>query len=398
MPIPRSAFPHLLLAWGGLLFGLTACLPLASPTPTLTAPPPPTATLAWERPGWTLVWHDEFEGESLDLANWTYDLGGGGWGNNELEYYTNRPENARLENGFLVIEARAERYLHRNYTSARLKTQGLHAWMYGRFEARMQLPYGQGVWPAFWLLGEDINRSGWPACGEIDIMEFIGRQPDRVYGTVHGPGYSGGAGVGSSFIFPAGMPSDGFHVYAIEWEPQEIRWYVDDTQYFAVTPEDLPGKWVYDHPFFIILNLAIGGNWPGAPDETTVFPQFLRVDYVRVYQRPEIAVQGAQTLHVSDIQLQVQENADGSWQAIALVMVVDAQGKPVEGAKVTGGWAGAILRGEREAYTDAEGVARLLSWAISRSGEETFCVSNVAHGLYTYDKSANARNCGSVTH
>ncbi len=396
MPVSRCTVLPSLLAWGGLLFLLSACVS-AGATPVPTILPTMTPTPGWERPGWTLVWQDEFDGESLDRSKWTYDLGGGGWGNNELQYYTDRPENARVENGFLIIEARAEKYQYRNYTSARLKTQGLHAWMYGRFEARMQLPYGQGIWPAFWLLGEDILRSGWPGCGEIDIMEYIGRQPDRVYATVHGPGYSGGAGVGSSFLFSQGSPSEDFHVYAIEWEPQEIRWYVDDTPYFAVTPDSLPGRWVFDHPFFIILNLAVGGNWPGRPDETTVFPQFLRVDYVRVYQRPEMALQGAQTLHVADIQVQVQENADGSWQAVALVTIVDAQGQPVEGAKVTGGWAGAILRGDREAYTDATGVARLLSWPISRSGEETFCVSGVAHKLYTYDKSANTRNCGSVT-
>jgi beta-glucanase (GH16 family) len=394
VPAFSRLLPKLLWVWGGLLLTFAACEPVVTPTPTPTTTPTP----VWERAGWVLVWQDEFDGDVLDPAQWTYDLGGGGWGNNELEYYTNRPENARLENGFLILEARAEKYLYRNYTSARLKTQGLHTWTYGRFEARMRLPHGQGIWPAFWLLGEDINRSGWPACGEIDIMEYIGRQPDRVFGTVHGPGYSGGAGVGSAYIFPAGLPSDDFHVYAIEWEPQEIRWYVDETQYFAVTPAMLPGKWVYDHPFFLILNLAVGGNWPGAPDETTSFPQSLQVDYVRVYQRPDMASQSTCTVHVASIEVSAQDNPDGTWQAVASVTIVDEQGQPVEGAKVTGGWAGAILRGEREAWTDASGVARLVSWAISRPGEETFCVSAVAHSRYSYDPSADARSCGRVTH
>jgi beta-glucanase (GH16 family) len=263
----------------GFAVFLSSC---ASRKPATASEPTPTS--AWDRPGWTLIWHDEFDGQAIDPANWTYDIGGGGWGNNEWEFYTDRPENARLEDGMLVIEARAEHYLTRDYTSARLKSQGLNAWTYGRVEARMQLPRGQGIWPAFWMLGADIEQVPWPGCGEIDIMEFIGRDPTRVYGTVHGPGYSGGSGVGASTVVPDGSPSDGFHVYAVEWDPQEIRWYVDEQQYFSVTPDRLPGRWVYDHPFFIILNLAVGGGWPGYPDESTVFPQSLRVDYVRVYQ------------------------------------------------------------------------------------------------------------------
>ena len=163
----------------------------------------------------------------------------------------------------------------------------VQAWQYGRIEARMKLPYGQGIWPAFWMLGENFNQAGWPGAGEIDIMEHIGKEPDRIHGTVHAPGYYGGKeGTTTTFIIPTGSLTDDFHIYAIEWEENEIRWYFDDQQYFKLTPNDVPDTWIFDHPFFIILNLAVGGRWPGYPDKTTVFPQFLTVDYVRVYQRP----------------------------------------------------------------------------------------------------------------
>ena len=153
-------------------------------------------------------------------------------------------------------------------------------------EARIKLPYGQGIWPAFWMLGDNLYQKGWPTAGEIDIMEFIGREPDRIYGTVHAPGYSGGDGVGSSITVSADSLRNDFHIYAIEWEENEIRWYFDDQEYFKLTPADVPDEWIFDHPFFITLNLAVGGRWPGYPDDTTEFPQFLYVDYVRVYQRP----------------------------------------------------------------------------------------------------------------
>jgi beta-glucanase (GH16 family) len=251
---------------------------------TMQTPEPTPA--AWNRPGWNIVWHDEFDGPQLDRTSWTFDRGGSGWGNQELQAYTDLPQNVRVENGMLVIEAREEPELvgARNHSSARIKTQGLHSWQYGRIEARIKLPYGQGIWPAFWMLGD--NMRGWPASGEIDILEFIGREPDRIYATVHAPGYSGGDGVGSHLLVPAESLRNDFHVYAVEWEENEIRWYFDDQQYFKLTPADVPDEWIFDHPFFIILNLAVGGRWPGYPDETTVFPQFLYVDHVRVYQKP----------------------------------------------------------------------------------------------------------------
>ena len=267
---------------------MTTPEPTSTPAPTPSSTPEPSPTPVWERTGWEIVWHDEFDGTELNRENWTFDIGGNGWGNQEWQAYTDQPRNVRLEDGMLVIEAREEPEFvrGRSYSSARIKTQGLHAWQYGRIEARIKLPYGQGIWPAFWMLGEDLNTKGWPAAGEIDIMEFIGREPDHIYATVHAPGYSGGDGVGANIsVAPETLRND-FHIYAIEWEENEIRWYFDDQQYFKLTPEDVPDPWIFEHPFFIILNLAVGGRWPGYPDDTTVFPQYLVVDYVRVYQKP----------------------------------------------------------------------------------------------------------------
>lgn len=245
--------------------------------------------VAQEIPGWNLVWGDEFtqaDGSSPDAAKWTYDIGASGWGNNELQYYTSRTNNVRIENNQLVIEARQENYMGANYTSTRLKTQGKASWAYGRMEARIKIPRGQGIWPAFWMLGTNITSVGWPSCGEIDILENIGREPTIIHGTVHGPGYSGGNGIGGPYSLP-GNPAfaDDFHVYAVEWSTNQIKWFLDGVQYFTITPASLPGgaAWVFTAPQFMILNVAVGGNWPGYPDGTTVFPQRMTVDYVRVY-------------------------------------------------------------------------------------------------------------------
>lgn len=247
------------------------------------------------RSGWTLTWSDEFNqanGSVPDPNKWLIETGGNGWGNQELEYYTTRPENVHVEGGNLVMTALKESYtgqdgVTRDYTSARLNTSARFAQPYGRFEARIRIPYGQGMWPAFWMLGNDIGTSGWPGCGEIDIMENIGREPAIVHGTIHGPGYSGANGISSAYSLASGRFADDFHVFAAEWEPQKIRFYVDDQLYATRTPADLPPgtKWVYDHPFFVILDLAVGGEWPGNPDNTTSFPQQMLVDYVRVYQK-----------------------------------------------------------------------------------------------------------------
>jgi beta-glucanase (GH16 family) len=239
---------------------------------------------------WTLVWSDEFDGpagSAVDGSKWGFDTGGGGWGNNELENYTSRTSNVRLDGAsHLEIVARAESFGGNSYTSGRINTAGRFTQRYGRFEARIKMPSGAGIWPAFWSLGDNIGSLGWPTCGELDIMEAV-RDFTINHGSAHGPGYSGGNPLTATYKLPSGSLSDDFHVYAIEWEPNQVRWYVDNTLYETRTPADLPAgtSWVYDHPFFLLLNLAVGGNFPGPPDASTVFPATMTVDYVRVYTR-----------------------------------------------------------------------------------------------------------------
>jgi len=250
----------------------------------------PAATNTVERPGWRLVWSDEFNqtnGSGVDPAKWRYDTGGLGWGNKELEYYTLRTNNCRIEDGHLVIEAQREEFDGQHYTSARLLTLDKASWTYGLVEARIKIPRGQGIWPAFWMLGTNIGSVKWPACGEVDIMENVGKEPGMIHGTVHGPGYSE-LGIGGAATLPAGATvADDFHVFAVECEPDRISWFLDGRQYFTLTPEQMPDKdgWVFNQPKFIILNLAVGGNWPGDPDDTSTFPQRMLVDYVRVYEK-----------------------------------------------------------------------------------------------------------------
>ncbi|MEZ0326729.1 MAG: family 16 glycosylhydrolase [Fimbriimonas sp.] len=253
-------------------------------------------SMSLQAPKWVLTLSEEFDGAAGAGANpkvWGNDVGGHGFGNAEWQSYTPGNENAFLDGkGNLVIEARKEKAKigndpEREYTSGRLLTKGKFSQKYGRFEARIKLPSGKGIWPAFWMMGDNITEAGWPNGGEIDIMEFLGHDPRTVYGTIHGPGYSGGQSKGANKKLPeGGSYLKDFHVFAVEWEPDLIKWLVDGEVCKTWTPKDVePNKWVYDHPFFIILNVAVGGNWPGYPDASTVFPQRMLVDYVRVYKK-----------------------------------------------------------------------------------------------------------------
>lgn len=281
------------------LAALSACAqatPVPTPLPSSTPTIPPTATITPTPTleNWKLIWSDEFNqanGSPVDGTKWNHEIGGNGWGNAELEYYTDRVENSYIENldgqnGMLVIQANKEKYDRLNYTSARLTTSRKFEQTFGRFEARAKIPYGQGLWPAIWMLG---TGAGWPNGGEMDIMENIGKEFNTVHGTVHGPGYSGAKGIGAPYSLPNGARfADDFHLYALEWEPNVIRFYVDNNLYQTLTPANLPQgtTWVFDHPFYLIMNVAVGGGWPGYPNETTTFPQTMKVDFVRVYARP----------------------------------------------------------------------------------------------------------------
>lgn len=244
------------------------------------------------------IWQDEFNqplGSGPDSAKWGHDLGATGWGNAELQEYTAARENsfvaadpAASHGRALVI--RALRTADGRHTSARLTSQGRFSFRHGRVEARLKLPEGQGIWPACWMLGDGFGRVPWPACGEIDIMEVVGHRPGVLHGTLHGPGYSGRDGLTGTCTLPDGAKfSDAYHVFALDWRPGRIEWLLDGTVYHALTPAHLPAgaRWVFDDtPFFLLLNLAVGGKWPGYPDGTTQFPQEFRIDYVRVWPRP----------------------------------------------------------------------------------------------------------------
>jgi beta-glucanase (GH16 family) len=310
--VPRSV---VLLAGVGL--SVTACgsgsdeaspvdsSPETTSVQTTAAAPPPTTTIPTPEPippdpppGMQLVWSDEFDGDTIDLTNWTYDIGGWGWGNGEAQYYTDRPENARIQNGLLVIELRQERFEESYYTSARLKTQGLQEFQYGRIEARIKVPKGVGTWPAFWMLGSNFDRDSddpaeqWPNVGEIDIMEYVGREPDLLIGTVHGPGYAGSAGI-SQWNRQEFDIGDDFHTFAIDWDADGLRWFFDGEQYFEIPPERVGRReWVFDQPFFLLLNLALGGTLGGTIAADLEFPIQYYVDYVRVYQPIDAGADG----------------------------------------------------------------------------------------------------------
>lgn len=241
-------------------------------------------TQAFDNNEWTLTWRDEFNQGPIDQGIWNFEIGNNnGWGNNELQYY--QRENAWIENNHLVIEAREEQVNGFDYTSARMTTAGKFEKQYGRVDVRARLPQGQGIWPAIWMLGADIGSVGWPNCGEIDIMELIGNDIDTVHGTIHGPGYSGGNSIGGTYN--NGSFADAYHVFQLTWYPDAIKFFVDGQHYFTITLYDVESsgyEWVFDDgPFFFLMNVAVGGNWPGNPDASTPFPQRMEVDYIRVY-------------------------------------------------------------------------------------------------------------------
>lgn len=245
-----------------------------------------------------LVLSEEFDTDGAPNPSiWDYEIGtgpnGDGWGNQELQYYTNRPDNATIQNGVLLITAREESFEGAQYTSARLLTKDRFEQQYGRFEARIRLPFGQGIWPAFWMLGADIDENPWPGAGEIDIMEYRGQEPTILIGSVHGPGYNGGNAISKEYTLENDRFDTGFHVFGIEWGPDFINYYVDDVLYNQITPEDIneetngQGTWVFDKPFYILMNVAVGGSFVGSPNAETQFPQSMLVDYVRVYELEE---------------------------------------------------------------------------------------------------------------
>jgi beta-glucanase (GH16 family) len=272
------------------LFGLASL--------TACSQEPPSTTETWSEPvqGWVETWRDDFEGpadSAPDATRWNVEIRPSGQ-NHELDYDTNERRNSFLDGaGNLVIQALKENYVDENgatsaqpYTSARLNTHGKLDQQYGKFEARIKLPQGgKGVWPAFWMLGDNIHDAGWPECGEVDILEMGGTMPSRIVSSLHGPGYSGGNSFHDHFDLPSGVYGDDFHTFTFEWTEEAVRWLVDGEEFYVKTTEGLRRtghKWVYDHPFYVILNLAIGGIFDGDPTEATVFPQQMVVDYVSV--------------------------------------------------------------------------------------------------------------------
>lgn len=243
-------------------------------------------TLGTVYPGYHLVWQDEFNGVELNAGDWNYETGGSGWGNNELEYYTAGSKNAYLLNGNLVIEAKKEDMGNRNYTSARITTAGKHEFQYGRIDIRARLPVQTGMWPALWMLGNDIGSRGWPYCGEIDIMELIGKNPKQVVGSFHWKNDDASEGtLNNRYDLATGDFSGDFHVYSLIWEKDQYQILVDNQVYVTAKPSDIKASYnPFNHPFYLIFNVAVGGDWPGPPDASTQFPQMMLVDYVRVYQ------------------------------------------------------------------------------------------------------------------
>ena len=269
----------------------TTARPGTTATPGITATPGTTATHKRQASSWKLVWSDEFngpQGAPPDPNKWTPDIGGGGWGNQQLDYDTDNQNAYQDGQGNLVLVARKDDtaryqcwYGPCRYTSAQITTSGHFSFTYGLLEARIKIPsFGQGVWSAFWLLGDNCATVGWPTCGEIDIMENVGKEPDLIYGTAHGPGYFSG-----SYKLQHGAFSDNFHVFALQWDASHLYFFIDNINYYTVDRATLTNQadWVYNHPFHIVLNMPIGGTWAGNPDSATVFPEKMSISYVRLY-------------------------------------------------------------------------------------------------------------------
>ena len=283
IPLMTPFLFALLLACKGPETTISAVQP-----PVVVVTPPASATVA--PVARKLVWADEFSTAGLpDSTKWTQEVGGNGWGNNELQYYTaRRTENARVEDGKLIIEARKDNYQGKNYTSARLITRDKTTWTYGRFEAMAKLPKGVGTWPAVWMLGKNISTAGWPRCGEIDIMEHVGFDEGTVHGTIHSEAYNHGKNTQKGSQIRVPDVASAFHLYAIDWTADQIEFFVDDKLYYTVQKSTLgsaEAQWPFTQPFFLILNLAVGGNWGGQKGvDEKIWPQRMEVDYVRVYQ------------------------------------------------------------------------------------------------------------------
>lgn len=237
-------------------------------------------------PGYALAWSDEFDSNQINQNNWSFETGNNnGWGNAELEYYTNSTKNAFVSQGNLIIEARNEVTNGSAYSSARMKTQNNKSFTYGRVDIRAKLPKGKGIWPALWLLGNNITTVSWPACGEIDLMELLGQEPNKAYGTIHwGADVASHQSIGTSYVLSSGSFDQQFHVYSLIWKQDSIKMYIDDLPFFAVSQTQVTVTDPFNNPFFFIFNIAVGGNWPGSPDATTTFPQRMIVDYIRVFQ------------------------------------------------------------------------------------------------------------------
>ena len=314
---------------------LRAALRLLAAAALLASVASPAAAQCDGLPGCVLVWSDEFDGTEVDLSKWTFQLGDGsevglpgGWGNNELQYYTE--DNATVAGGLLTITAREESVVPGfDYTSTRLRSLAKGDWTFGRMEMRAKMPIGQGLWPAFWMLASDTSIYGtWAASGEIDIVEYLGSDPNRIFGTIHyGASFPGNVFSSTDYFLPSGTFNDDFHTFAVEWEFGEIRWYIDGVQYASrdswfSTGGPFPAP--FDVDFHLLLNLAVGGNLPGPPDATTVFPQEYVIDYVRVYQVPNdppvVEITSPLTSDVlnpgDDITITVSATDDGSIQGV----------------------------------------------------------------------------------